>query len=551
MSFVRFVVEECIVNGYGGFWLVGKSRGSDRLRIIDVNPSKNVRKVSAVCEQGNPVLARRRGDRGGVGECGVLVDGLEPDRAAGREYGSADIFKFKSGRGRARSPKARPAGANVPLYSEDWTEDSGQGLAAHYSQPITDPRSLEQVRTADEQRSERGIASVLSELKAVDRQTPAGRAQATPARGLSRAPPHVDRRVRQGRPMAKRGTSGRSRLPPARASEHRGPARGRRPEARRDGKLRRLLQRVELHFPTRSRRSPPAIRPARARRSGTSRAYLEQQARGPGRPVALERGIHDSGRVPRGGAEGAIDPAGTVPVRRAVSAVWRTWPGESASSVRGANMAGGAIVDDFNGDGLLDVFYLDKRPDAGLRPVHQSRRRHVRGQLRSCGARAQVGALNCNHADYDNDGDLDILLLRGGWETPRRPSLLRNEGDGRFTDVTVAAGLCDPDRLAGRRLGRLRQRRACRPLYRRRVPDPSSPIARNRGRLYRNNGNGTFTDVADSAGVRNDRFAKGVAWGDYDNDGRPDLYVSNLHQEIGSTTTTATALSPMSPSGSA
>ena len=59
---------------------------------------------------------------------------------------------------------------------------------------------------------------------------------------------------------------------------------------------------------------------------------------------------------------------------------------------------------------------------------------------------------------------------------------------------------------------------------------PEEPDPRNRGRLYRNNGDGTFTDVADAAGVSNDRFGKGVAWGDYDDDGRPDLYVSNLGQ---------------------
>ena len=54
---------------------------------------------------------------------------------------------------------------------------------------------------------------------------------------------------------------------------------------------------------------------------------------------------------------------------------------------------------------------------------------------------------------------------------------------------------------------------------------------RNHGRLYRNNGDGTFTDVAEKAGVRNDRYAKGAAWGDYDNDGDPDLYVSNFGEE--------------------
>ena len=54
-------------------------------------------------------------------------------------------------------------------------------------------------------------------------------------------------------------------------------------------------------------------------------------------------------------------------------------------------------------------------------------------------------------------------------------------------------------------------------------PDP-----RNRGRLYHNNGDGTFTDVAATAGVLNERWGKGAAWGDYDNDGDPDLYVSNI-----------------------
>ena len=55
----------------------------------------------------------------------------------------------------------------------------------------------------------------------------------------------------------------------------------------------------------------------------------------------------------------------------------------------------------------------------------------------------QVYALNVTRADFDNDGDLDVLLLRGGWEKPLRMSLLRNDG-GRFADVTVASGLSEP-----------------------------------------------------------------------------------------------------------
>ena len=85
------------------------------------------------------------------------------------------------------------------------------------------------------------------------------------------------------------------------------------------------------------------------------------------------------------------------------------------------------------------------------------------------------------------------------------------------------------DRVAVGRLGRLRQRRQARPLRRRRVPSGPDPgPAATSCRLYHNNGDGTFTDVADKAGVGNERWAKGAAWGDYDDDGWLDLYVSNM-----------------------
>src|SRR5262249_5973103 len=122
----------------------------------------------------------------------------------------------------------------------------------------------------------------------------------------------------------------------------------------------------------------------------------------------------------------------------------------------------------------------------------------------------------------------DVLLLRGAWEVPRRMSLLRNRG-GVFEDVTLAAGLGEPisSQAAGwadyDNDGRL-------DLYVAGEFDPARPDPRNRGRLYHNRGDGTFEDVAARAGVTNDRFGKGVAWGDYDDDGRPDLYVSNLGQ---------------------
>jgi hypothetical protein len=60
------------------------------------------------------------------------------------------------------------------------------------------------------------------------------------------------------------------------------------------------------------------------------------------------------------------------------------------------------------------------------------------------GLSGQLGGLNIIQADYNNDGCMDILVLRGGWEIPQRMSLLRNNCNGTFTDVTKESGLMGP-----------------------------------------------------------------------------------------------------------
>ncbi|HWB34628.1 MAG TPA: VCBS repeat-containing protein, partial [Rugosimonospora sp.] len=66
-------------------------------------------------------------------------------------------------------------------------------------------------------------------------------------------------------------------------------------------------------------------------------------------------------------------------------------------------------------------------------------------RTKEAGVGGQLGGLNCVQADYNNDGFLDVYVIRGAWlATPMRPSLLRNNGNGTFTDVTKEAGLLDP-----------------------------------------------------------------------------------------------------------
>jgi len=205
---------------------------------------------------------------------------------------------------------------------------------------------------------------------------------------------------------------------------------------------------------------------------------------------------------------------------------------------RGPDLAGGCIFDDFTGDGRPDLFTSSFDVAHGASLFVNSGDGTFEDRSKAAGLDDQVYALNVTRADYDNDGQLDVLLLRGAWEKPARMSLLRNKGGGVFEDVTVASGLGEPistesaawgdydndGRLDLFVCGEYRPR----PDSESGKSTSNSTDPRNRSRLYHNNGNGTFVDVAASAGVQNERWAKGSAWGDYDNDGRLDLFVSNM-----------------------
>ncbi len=209
--------------------------------------------------------------------------------------------------------------------------------------------------------------------------------------------------------------------------------------------------------------------------------------------------------------------------------------------------SGGAVVDDFDGDGWLDVVTSSIDPCAPLRFFRNDGQGRFQVRTREARLDGQLGGLNLVHADYDNDGRLDLLVLRGGWfgtQGRMRNSLLRQEADGTFVDVTAAAGLAAPayptqtaawadydlDGDLDLYIGNEAQADNLGDPSKIEVDKVENAFP---SQLFRNDGRGaggtvTFTDVAAGAGVENLRFAKGVSWGDYDGDGDPDLYVSNL-----------------------
>lgn len=205
-----------------------------------------------------------------------------------------------------------------------------------------------------------------------------------------------------------------------------------------------------------------------------------------------------------------------------------------ASSVgldaRGPGLAGGCVFDDFNGDGLPDLLLTSIDPDRGASLFINKGDGTFEDQSARAGLDNQAFALNVTRTDYDNDGHLDVLLLRGGWESPSRLSLLRNQGDGTFEDVTIAAGLDEPIACESAAWGDF-DNDGWLDVFVCGEYRPNSADTRNLCRLYRNQGNGTFVDVGREAGVLNDRYAKGAVWGDFDNDGWLDLFVANMSVE--------------------
>jgi len=192
-------------------------------------------------------------------------------------------------------------------------------------------------------------------------------------------------------------------------------------------------------------------------------------------------------------------------------------------------IAGGSIVDDFNNDGYDDIILSSWSLSEPMRYYRNNADGSFTDVSDSSGLGYLTGGLNMMQMDYNNDGYKDIFVLRGGWKGKfgKNPnSLLRNNGDGTFTDVTKASGLLSfhPSQTATwadfNNDGWL-------DVF---IGNETTPNEEPHPcQLFINNKNGTFTEIAAKAGCAVTQFVKGVTSGDYDNDGLPDIFLSTLN----------------------
>ena len=192
--------------------------------------------------------------------------------------------------------------------------------------------------------------------------------------------------------------------------------------------------------------------------------------------------------------------------------------------------AGGSITEDFNNDGYLDIITCGWGLDDSILYFINKTDGTFQNVSASAGLQGISGGLNIMQTDYNNDGLMDVFVLRGAWKNEfglDPNSLLRNNGDGTFTDVTTESGLLSfhPTQTATWNdfnndgwldvfIGNETSPQAYQ------LPHPCE--------LYINNQDGTFTEISVSANCNIQNFVKGVTSGDYDNDGWKDLFISTM-----------------------
>ena len=253
--------------------------------------------------------------------------------------------------------------------------------------------------------------------------------------------------------------------------------------------------------------------------------YLEPKARRSRSEMAAEPGVYDAGEIPV--RRSAKIPDASVAFGSGES-IGRFIDVAPQAGLNLFAMASGVIVDDFENNGRFDVVTSTYNACEPMHFFHNNGDGTFTDQAAKAGLSDQLGvALNLMQTDYNNDGCTDILVLRGAWQpsnVAQRKSLLRNNCNGTFTDVTRESGLAKPATNTQTAVWADINNDGFLDLF---VGNESGP-----SQLFLNKGDGTFEDISHSAGIDRSAFIKGVAAADYDNDGYVDFYVSNRRRKL-------------------
>ncbi len=196
------------------------------------------------------------------------------------------------------------------------------------------------------------------------------------------------------------------------------------------------------------------------------------------------------------------------------------------------NFSCGVSTADINGDGLLDIYVAEGGYRKGADCANSLYVNNGDGTYRDIAAEAGVADQGngycCAFADYDNDGDPDLYV--GNINDTDRPVtriLYRNNGDATFSDVTREAGLAGRGNNISCFWGDV-DTDGDLDLFLANSSGPGHPEAQwGANSLFRNNGDGTFSDVSEASGVTILTNSRGSTMGDIDNDGDLDIYVNN------------------------
>ncbi|HZV69275.1 MAG TPA: CRTAC1 family protein [Saprospiraceae bacterium] len=226
---------------------------------------------------------------------------------------------------------------------------------------------------------------------------------------------------------------------------------------------------------------------------------------------------------------------GKVPAKYRIDPSWfsnkiKIQPFKDIAPELGINrksLAGGTVMDDFTNDGWLDIVATSMSPDEELVFYVNNGDGTFTDQTKAYKLDGQVASLNMNQTDFNNDGWLDIYLMRGAWystEGDIPSTLLMNTGKGYFEDVTIKSGLTH--KAASQNAAwadfnldgwlDLVEGNESFGKYQRGID------------LYINQKDGTFKHASADYGLTMNQFLKGCVATDINNDRYPDIYFSGL-----------------------